>query len=78
MLILYLHIYNIITLILKLICTWIILSVPPKIHIPKGLVGAPLNSDAKLKCEVEAFPVSHNRWLKNGEDVLKNGYYFKI
>lgn len=51
----------------------IIISVAPKLHVPKGLVGAPLNTDVKLKCEVEAYPPSNNYWLKNGEDVLKSG-----
>lgn len=39
----------------------------------KSLVGAAFTSNAKLKCEVEAFPHSKTYWIKEEEDIFLNG-----
>ncbi|KAI4488075.1 hypothetical protein M0804_004923 [Polistes exclamans] len=38
--------------------------VPPAIHVPNQLVGAPLGTDVVLECYVEASPMSINYWVK--------------
>jgi hypothetical protein len=48
-------------------------AVAPKVQVQKALVGAPLFSNVKLKCDVEAFPNSNNYWVKEHDEVLLNG-----
>lgn len=38
--------------------------VPPIIHVPNQLVGAPLGTDVDLECFVEASPKAINYWVK--------------
>lgn len=40
-------------------------TVPPVIHVPNQLVGAPLGTDVVLECFVEASPMSINYWVKD-------------
>lgn len=40
-------------------------TVPPVIHVPNQLVGAPLGTDVVLECFVEASPKSINYWVKD-------------
>ncbi|EEZ99076.2 lachesin isoform X1 [Tribolium castaneum] len=48
----------------------------PKVQVQKALVGAPLYSNVKLKCDVEAFPNSNNYWVKEQDEVLLNGFKY--
>ncbi|XP_063912299.1 lachesin-like isoform X2 [Zophobas morio] len=48
----------------------------PKVQVQKALVGAPLLSNVKLKCDVEAFPNSNNYWVKEHDEVLLNGFKY--
>ncbi|KAJ3627960.1 hypothetical protein MTP99_015293 [Tenebrio molitor] len=48
----------------------------PKVQVQKALVGAPLFSNVKLKCDVEAFPNSNNYWVKEHDEVLLNGFKY--
>ncbi|GJQ69023.1 hypothetical protein Trydic_g6195 [Trypoxylus dichotomus] len=45
----------------------------PSIHVVKSLVGVPIGGNAKLKCDVEAYPSSNNYWIKDHEENLLNG-----
>lgn len=48
-------------------------AVAPHIEAPNQLLGAPLGTDVKLECNVEAFPNTINFWLKNGQEMLLDG-----
>ncbi|KAJ8918064.1 hypothetical protein NQ315_011521, partial [Exocentrus adspersus] len=48
---------------------------PPKVQVQKPLIGAPLHTSTKLKCDVEAFPFSNNYWIKGEEMILKSEKY---
>ncbi|KAJ1522305.1 hypothetical protein ONE63_002602 [Megalurothrips usitatus] len=45
----------------------------PHIEAPNQLLGAPIGTDVKLECNVEAFPNTINFWLKNGQEMLLDG-----
>ncbi|XP_034255540.1 lachesin-like isoform X2 [Thrips palmi] len=45
----------------------------PHIEVPNQLLGAPIGTDVKLECSVEAFPNTINFWLKNGLEMLLDG-----
>lgn len=38
-------------------------AVPPLIHVPNQLLGAPLGTDVVLECFVQASPKSINYWV---------------
>ncbi|KAK0173998.1 hypothetical protein PV328_007120 [Microctonus aethiopoides] len=44
--------------------------IPPVIHVPNQLVGAPLGTDVSLECFVEASPKSINYWMKDNEEMI--------
>jgi len=46
------------------ILTIFAISVHPVIRVPNQLVGAPLGTDVKLECYVEAFPKSISYWVR--------------
>ncbi|KAK3929252.1 Hemicentin-1, partial [Frankliniella fusca] len=50
----------------------------PHIEVPNQLLGAPLGTDVKLECNVEAFPNTINFWLKSGQEMLLDGPKYKI
>jgi len=54
-------------------------TVPPVIHVPNQLVGAPLGTDVVLECFVEASPMSINYWVKDpkGEITFAKKKYFR-
>ncbi|XP_063705637.1 protein amalgam [Culicoides brevitarsis] len=48
----------------------------PLIQVPNQLVGAPLNTDVTLVCNVEASPKAINYWTReNGEMIITNDRY---
>lgn len=51
----------------------LIVTVAPMIKVPNQLLGAPLGTDVKLQCYVEAFPNTINYWIKNGGEMLLDG-----
>ncbi|XP_056640219.1 lachesin-like [Diorhabda sublineata] len=48
------------------------ITFPPIVQVQKPLVGAPLQTNVKLKCDVEAFPISNNFWTIGEEMVFKS------
>lgn len=53
------------------ILTIFAISVHPVIRVPNQLVGAPLGTDVKLECYVEAFPKSISYWVRGtGKKLL--------
>ncbi|KAG5869411.1 hypothetical protein JTB14_032335 [Gonioctena quinquepunctata] len=50
-------------------------TLPPKVQAQKSSVGATLQSNVKLKCDVEAFPSSNNFWTKGEEMIFKSNTY---
>ncbi|XP_066154001.1 lachesin-like isoform X2 [Euwallacea fornicatus] len=50
----------------------------PMIKVPSQLLGAPLNTDVQLECQVEAFPNTINYWVKNRGEMLLNGSKYQI
>ncbi|KAE8747652.1 hypothetical protein FOCC_FOCC005631 [Frankliniella occidentalis] len=50
----------------------------PHIEVPNQLLGAPLGTDVKLECNVEAFPNTINFWLKSGQEMLLDGPKYRI
>lgn len=56
------------------ILTTLFFIVVPKVEAQKPLVGAPLHTIAKLKCDVEAFPNSNNYWMRDRDEVLIDGF----
>lgn len=53
-------------------------TVPPMIHVPNQLVGAPLGTDVDLECFVEASPMSINYWVKDPKGKMTFNYSFHI
>nr|CAH7744634.1 unnamed protein product [Callosobruchus chinensis] len=51
------------------------ITFPPKVQVQKALVGAPLHSAIKLKCDTEAFPGSNNYWMKSEETIFRSEKY---
>lgn len=49
------------------------LPVAPTVKVPNQLLGAPLGTDVKLKCYVEAYPNTINYWIKNRGEMLLDG-----
>jgi neurotrimin len=47
--------------------------VAPTVKVPNQLLGAPLGTDVKLKCYVEAYPNTINYWIKNRGEMLLDG-----
>ncbi|CAH0725057.1 unnamed protein product, partial [Brenthis ino] len=45
----------------------------PTVKVPNQLLGAPLGTDVKLKCYVEAYPNTINYWIKNRGEMLLDG-----
>ncbi|XP_050099238.1 uncharacterized protein LOC126579731 [Anopheles aquasalis] len=55
---------------------WFSSRVHPLIQVPNQLVGAPLNTDVTLICNVEASPKAINYWQReNGEMIISNERY---
>lgn len=52
---------------------FIFLTVAPTVKVPNQLLGAPLGTDVKLKCYVEAYPNTINYWIKNRGEMLLDG-----
>ncbi|XP_073979202.1 neurotrimin-like isoform X2 [Rhodnius prolixus] len=50
----------------------------PMIKVPNQLLGAPLGTDVKLQCYVEAFPNTINYWIKNGGEMLLDGSKYQV
>ncbi|KAL1492896.1 hypothetical protein ABEB36_011067 [Hypothenemus hampei] len=49
----------------------------PLIQVPNQLVGAPINTDVTLQCDVEASPKAINYWTReSGEMIITNDKYF--
>ncbi|GBP24231.1 Hemicentin-1 [Eumeta japonica] len=53
-------------------------NVAPTVKVPNQLLGAPLGTDVKLKCHVEAYPNTINYWLKNRGEMLLDGPKYTI
>lgn len=53
-------------------------TVPPVIHVPNQLVGAPLGTDVILECFVEASPMSINYWVKDPKGEMTHEMKFLI
>ncbi|XP_074034834.1 lachesin [Leptinotarsa decemlineata] len=51
------------------------ITFPPRVQVQKPLVAATLQSNVKLKCDVEAFPNSNNFWTKGEEMIFKSDTY---
>ncbi|CAH0381084.1 unnamed protein product [Bemisia tabaci] len=45
----------------------------PVIKVPNQLLGAPLNTDVTLECNVEAFPNTVNYWVRDNTEMLLEG-----
>lgn len=55
------------------------LTVPPMIWVPNQLIGGPLDGEALLLCNTEAFPISSiNYWIKDDDDALMAGTKYEI
>ncbi|KAK0081797.1 hypothetical protein PV325_011546 [Microctonus aethiopoides] len=54
----------------KIVMLLLDFTVPPVIHVPNQLVGAPLGTDVSLECFVEASPKSINYWMKDNEEMI--------
>ncbi|CAG9130225.1 unnamed protein product [Plutella xylostella] len=50
----------------------------PTVKVPNQLLGAPLGTDVKLKCYVEAYPNTINYWIKNRGEMLLDGPKYAI
>ncbi|XP_026727665.1 limbic system-associated membrane protein-like [Trichoplusia ni] len=50
----------------------------PTVKVPNQLLGAPLGTDVKLKCYVEAHPNTINYWIKNRGEMLLDGPKYTI
>ncbi|CAH4023002.1 unnamed protein product [Pieris brassicae] len=50
----------------------------PTVKVPNQLLGAPLGTDVKLKCYVEAYPNTINYWIKNRGEMLLDGPKYTI
>lgn len=46
-------------------CATLYVSVHPLIQVPNQLVGAPINTDVTLQCQVEASPKAINYWTRD-------------
>ena len=51
-----------------------IFVVSPSVQVQKALVGAPFGANAKLKCDVQAFPHSNNYWITEHDEDILNGF----
>jgi hypothetical protein len=47
-------------------------SVHPLIQVPNQLVGAPLNTDVTLVCNVEASPKAINYWQRENGNSMQS------
>ncbi|XP_074034828.1 lachesin [Leptinotarsa decemlineata] len=50
----------------------------PVIKVPNQLLGAPVSTDVRLECFVEAYPNTINYWIKNRGEMLLNGSKYTI
>ncbi|CAB3244106.1 unnamed protein product [Arctia plantaginis] len=53
-------------------------AIAPTVKVPNQLLGAPLGTDVKLKCYVEAHPNTINYWIKNRGEMLLDGPKYTI
>ncbi|XP_049871505.1 lachesin-like isoform X1 [Pectinophora gossypiella] len=51
----------------------LLVNFAPTVKVPNQLLGAPLGTDVKLKCYVEAYPNTINYWIKNRGEMLLDG-----
>ncbi|XP_072938136.1 limbic system-associated membrane protein-like isoform X2 [Epargyreus clarus] len=56
----------------------LLVNFAPTVKVPNQLLGAPLGTDVKLKCYVEAFPNTINYWIKNRGEMLLDGPKYTI
>ncbi|XP_018913118.2 lachesin isoform X1 [Bemisia tabaci] len=50
----------------------------PVIKVPNQLLGAPLNTDVTLECNVEAFPNTVNYWVRDNTEMLLEGPKYAV
>lgn len=53
-------------------------AVAPAVKASNQLLGAPLGTNVTLKCYVEAFPKTINYWMKDGKEMLLDGWEWFI
>ncbi|XP_063367910.1 limbic system-associated membrane protein-like [Cydia splendana] len=56
----------------------LLVNFAPTVKVPNQLLGAPLGTDVKLKCYVEAYPNTINYWIKNRGEMLLDGPKYTI
>lgn len=56
----------------------LLVNFAPTVKVPNQLLGAPLGTDVKLKCYVEAYPNTINYWIKNLGEMLLDGPKYTI
>ncbi|XP_068622755.1 limbic system-associated membrane protein [Battus philenor] len=56
----------------------LLVNFAPTVKVPNQLLGAPLGTNVKLKCYVEAYPNTINYWIKNRGEMLLDGPKYTI